>query len=164
MENVLISGLEKSGSYLWIPFYRKPPTHTVWVEKSLIKDKILRFNETTIHTNYVTSLCPQNILCEKDFIPRTLFPFLMKQERSTTKFFYVWRLSMLIFHSWGTTFQKADDNIWGTRSGWFGWLVQFQVQVRESFDSGFADQGRYEVVVSEQILSSPLCSVSHLSN
>ena len=154
MENVLISGLEKSGSYLWIPFYRKPPTHTVWVEKSLIKDKILRFNETTIHANYVKGLCSQNILCEKDFIPRTLFPFLMKQERSTTKFFYVWRLSMLIFHSWGTTFQKADDNIWGTRSGWFGWLVQFQVQVRESFDSGFADQGRYEVVVSEQILSS----------
>ena len=62
---------------------------------------------------------------------------------------------MLIFHSWDTTFQKADDNIWGTRSGWFGWLVQIQVQVRESFDSGFADQGRYEVVVSEQILSSP---------
>ena len=154
MENVLISGLEKSGSYLWIPFYRKPPTHTVWVEKSLIKDKILRFNETTIHANYVKGLCSQNILCEKDFIPRTLFPFLMKQERSTTKFFYVWRLSMLIFHSWGTTFQKADDNIWGTRSGWFGWLVQFQVQVRESFDSGFADQGRYEVVMSEQILSS----------
>ena len=154
MENVLISGLEKSGSYLWIPFYRKPPTHTLWVEKSLIKDKILRFNETTIHANYVKGLCSQNILCEKDFIPRTLFPFLMKQERSTTKFFYVWRLSMLIFHSWGTTFQKADDNIWGTRSGWFGWLVQFQVQVRESFDSGFADQGRYEVVMSEQILSS----------
>ena len=154
MENVLISGLEKSGSYLWIPFYRKPPTHTVWVEKSLIKDKILRFNETTIHANYVKGLCSQNILCEKDFIPRTLFPFLMKQERSTTKFFYVWRLSMLIFHSWSTTFQKADDNIWGTRSGWFGWLVQFQVQVRESFDSGFADQGRYEVVMSEQILSS----------
>ena len=132
MENVLISGLEKSGGYLWIPFYRKPPTHTVWVEKSLIKDKILRFNETTIHANYVKGLCSQNILCEKDFIPRTLFPFLMKQERSTTKFFYVWRLSMLIFHSWSTTFQKADDNIWGTRSGWFGWLVQFQVQVRES--------------------------------
>ena len=158
-------GLEKSGSYLWIPFYRKPPTHTLWVEKLLIKDKILKFNKTTIHTkNYVTSLYSQNILCEKDFIPRTLFPFLMKQERSTTKFFYVWRLSMLIFHSWGTTFQKADDNIWGTRSGWFGWLVQFQVQVRDSFDSGFADQGRYEVVVSEEILSSPLCSVSHLSN
>ena len=154
MENVLISCLKKRGSYLWIPFYRKPPTHTVWVEKSLIKDKILRFNETTIHANYVKGLCSQNILCEKDFIPRTLFPFLMKQERSTTKFFYVWRLSMLIFHSWGTTFQKADDNIWGTRSGWFGWLVQFQVQVRESFDSGFADQGRYEVVMSEQILSS----------
>ena len=131
-----------------------PPTHTLWVEKSLIKDKILRFNKTTIQTNYVTYLFSQDILCEKDFIPRTLFPFLMKQERSTTKFFYVWRLSMLIFHSWGTTFQKADDNIWGTRSGWFGWLVQFQVQVRESFDSGFADQGRYEVVMSEQILSS----------